>query len=115
MLCATNDLSNAPFYLDGSLPGDVGFDPFCLAGSYLTLDPSATERQRQMLSASPDELQATMAWMRESELKHARLAMIAAAGWPVSELVAGPYGGLASTSGRAPALLNGHLFDLPHG
>ena len=115
MLCATNDLSKAPFYLDGSLPGDVGFDPLCLAGSYLTLDLSAPARQKQMLTTTPDELQATMAWMREAELKHARLAMIAAAGWPLSELVAGPLGGLLSTNGRAPAVFNGHLFDLPNG
>ena len=28
--------------------------------------------------------------MREAEVKHARLAMLAAAGWPLSELLDGP-------------------------
>jgi hypothetical protein len=57
-------------------------------------------------------------WMREAEMKHARLAMVAAAGWPISELLDKPLSaalGLASpldaTGGRAPSLLNGHLFD----
>ena len=29
-------------------------------------------------------------WMREAEVKHSRLAMLAAAGWPISELLDGP-------------------------
>ena len=29
-------------------------------------------------------------FMREAEVKHARLAMLAAAGWPLSELLDGP-------------------------
>ena len=47
--------------------------------------------------------------MREAELKHARLAMLAAAGWPLAELWS-PFKG-AMTNGRAPSLFNGHLFD----
>eukprot|EP00804_Cyclotella_cryptica_P007948 CCRYP_015997-RB/>CCRYP_015997-RB protein AED:0.39 eAED:0.39 QI:0/0/0/1/0/0/2/0/226 len=46
-----------PINLDGSYVGDVGFDPFYLS--------------------SIDNLY----WMRESELKHGRIAMLAFAGW----------------------------------
>merc|ERR1719502_2266909 len=46
----------APAVLDGSLPGDVGFD----------------KNKNSLL------------WMREAEIKHARLAMLAAVGWPLS-------------------------------
>eukprot|EP00967_Tisochrysis_lutea_P116777 scaffold188350_cov39-Tisochrysis_lutea.AAC.1 len=57
-----------------------------------------------------------VAWMREAEIKHARLAMLAAAGWPFSELWHGPLAGITglpfeldSTQGRAPAVLNGNI------
>jgi light-harvesting complex II chlorophyll a/b binding protein 4 len=51
--------------------------------------------------------------MRTAELKHARLAMLAAAGWPLAELVnSGGRSWLSSaTNGRAPSLFNGHLLD----
>ena len=53
-----------PAALDGSLAGDVGFDPLGFA-------------------KSSDDLMN----YREAEIKHARLAMLAAAGWPISELL----------------------------
>ncbi|VEU37631.1 unnamed protein product [Pseudo-nitzschia multistriata] len=81
-----------PEHLDGSLPGDRGFDPFNFAS-----DPSA------------------MAWYRDSEIKHARLAMLAAVGWPLAELAhksiatrfdLDPVLGIG---GRVPTVLNGGL------
>merc|ERR1712032_1423105 len=69
---------------DGTLAGDVGFDPMQLADT-------------------PDKL----AFYREAEIKHARLAMLAAFGWPVSEIT--NFGGLLTGDGRAPSLLNGGL------
>jgi len=69
---------------DGTLAGDMNFDPLGF-------------------SDTPDAL----AWYRESEIKHARLAMLAAIGWPVSELT--NFGKLLTPDGRAPALLNGGL------
>merc|ERR1719407_199903 len=48
---------------DKTLAGDMNFDPLQLADS-------------------PGKL----AWFREAEIKHARLAMLAAFGWPVSEI-----------------------------
>jgi hypothetical protein len=76
---------------DGKLAGDLGFDPLQLADS-----------------------SATLAWYREAEMKHARLAMLAAVGWPIAEKLNGPLSsalGLDSTlvDGRSPTVLNGGL------
>lgn len=76
---------------DGKLAGDVGFDPLQLADSSETL-----------------------AWYREAEIKHARIAMLAALGWPVAEKLNGPLSeALGQPSllvdGRAPSVINGGL------
>jgi len=84
----------APLALDGTLAGDVGFDPIGFSKNKKTLF-----------------------WMREAETKHGRLAMLAAIGWPLSELwhkdiaqVFGLQSILAGPNGdRAPSLLNGGL------
>ena len=52
-----------PALLDGTLPGDRGFDPF-------------------NFSSDVNSLQ----WQRRAEIKHARLAMLATVGWPIAEL-----------------------------
>ena len=74
------------------LVGNKGFDPFNCATSLETLKG-----------------------YREAELKHGRLAMLAAAGWPVSELVQ-PWlskalgaPDLLAAGDEAPSLLNGGL------
>ncbi|CAJ1933686.1 unnamed protein product [Cylindrotheca closterium] len=81
-----------PSALDGSMVGDVGFDPLGFA-------------------KTPEDLLN----YREAEIKHARLAMLAAAGWPLSELFDAK---IATTLGlspvvdatdRAPSILNGGL------
>ena len=69
---------------DKTLAGDMGFDPLQIADN--------SEK---------------LAWYREAEVKHARLAMLAAFGWPVSEIT--NFGGLLNGDGRAPSLLNGGL------
>jgi len=82
-----------PKLLDGSLPGDVGFDPFGFAG----------------------EEKAGLINMREAEIKHGRLAMLAVVGWPLAELwdskIAAAFGleSALTTSGKSPSLLNGGL------
>ena len=53
-----------PKALDGSHAGDFGFDPLGLTESN------------------------DLYTMQEAELRHARLAMLAVVGWPLSELVA---------------------------
>lgn len=89
---------DAPEVLDGTLAGDAGFDPFGIA------------KNRENLFV-----------LREAEIKHARLAMLASVGWPISEIyhyqisrswVAQDLGLndlLVSTGGRAPSVLNGGL------
>lgn len=84
----------APLVLDGTLAGDAGFDPLGFAKDKKSLY-----------------------WQREAEVKHARLAMLAAVGWPLSELwhkdIAAFFGLnsiLAGANGdRAPSLFNGGL------
>jgi len=84
-----------PELLDGSLPGDRGFDPFNFSSD-----------------------QSALLWYRNAEIKHARLAMLAAIGWPIAELF---HGGVASRldlpqtllseqlHGKVPSVLNGGL------
>lgn len=81
-----------PAALDGELAGDVGFDPLGFA-----------------------KTKADLMNFREAEIKHARLAMLAAAGWPLSELFdkgIAKFIGLnpiVDASDRAPSVLNGGL------
>eukprot|EP00523_Entomoneis_sp_CCMP467_P001256 CAMPEP_0168754504 /NCGR_PEP_ID=MMETSP0724-20121128/19540_1 /TAXON_ID=265536 /ORGANISM="Amphiprora sp., Strain CCMP467" /LENGTH=267 /DNA_ID=CAMNT_0008802995 /DNA_START=18 /DNA_END=821 /DNA_ORIENTATION=+ len=81
-----------PAALDGTLAGDVGFDPVGFA-----------KTQDDLLK------------YREAEIKHGRLAMLAAAGWPMSELLdkklANALGWVpvVDSSDRAPSVLNGGL------
>eukprot|EP00555_Chaetoceros_dichaeta_P010724 CAMPEP_0198262484 /NCGR_PEP_ID=MMETSP1447-20131203/10986_1 /TAXON_ID=420782 /ORGANISM="Chaetoceros dichaeta, Strain CCMP1751" /LENGTH=232 /DNA_ID=CAMNT_0043950743 /DNA_START=64 /DNA_END=762 /DNA_ORIENTATION=+ len=82
-----------PKMLDGSLPGDVGFDPFGLAG----------------------DDKASLVYKREAEIKHGRLAMLAVVGWPLAELwdkqIAAALGlqDSLTSSGASPSPLNGGL------
>lgn len=69
-----------PKLLDGSLPGDRGFDPL----NFINDDES------------------TLKWMVDAETKHNRLAMLAAVGWPLSEL----YHKLLATNFDLPSILN---------
>lgn len=84
---ATQEYSTAiPFLkrpptLDGTHAGDFGFDPLGLTEEW------------------------DMYTMQESELRHARLAMLAVVGWPLSELVAPEW--MLQEGGRAPSVLNG--------
>lgn len=82
-----------PKLLDGTMAGDVGFDPFNLGGAD----------------------KASLINMREAELKHGRLAMLAAVGWPLAELFDGKIAGALglqpalTSTGASPSLLNGGL------
>merc|ERR1712127_929958 len=60
----------------------------------------------------------TSAFLRESEVKHGRLAMLAAVGWPASEALhpflseASGLPNLLNDAGEAPSVLTGGLEDL---
>lgn len=69
-----------PTKLDGSHAGDYGFDPMGFTEDY------------------------DIYYMQECELRHARLAMLAVVGWPMSELFAPSW---MLQDGRAPSVLNG--------
>jgi hypothetical protein len=81
-----------PEILDGTLPGDRGFDPF-------NFSSDATALQ----------------WYRDSELRHSRIAMLAAVGWPLAELfhrnIASSVGlePALTEAGKVPSVLNGGL------
>merc|ERR1719353_231532 len=85
--------SGRPAILDRALAADSGFDPLSLADSKVQLYV-----------------------YREAELKHARLAMLAAAGWPLAELwdtgIAKTFGLepiIEENGGRAVSVLNGGM------
>ncbi|OEU06688.1 fucoxanthin chlorophyll a/c protein [Fragilariopsis cylindrus CCMP1102] len=79
-----------PAALDGSLPGDRGFDPF---------------------NFSSDD--SKLLWYREAEIKHGRLAMLASVGWVLSELTHNTFASqldldsLLGFSDKVPSVLNG--------
>jgi hypothetical protein len=68
-----------PSTLDGSMAGDVGFDPLGLSSIDFDFSkiivPDAANMREEGNGLS------TLYWMREAELKHGRVAMLAAAGW----------------------------------
>lgn len=78
------------------VPGDRGFDPFNFAS-----DENSVQ------------------WMRNAEVKHARLALLAVAGWPLSELLDRKLAYLAGLKpllvyqDRVPSVLNGGLSRTP--
>lgn len=92
-----------PPHLTGKYAGDVGFDPLNLA-------------------STPEKL----SYNREAEVKHARLAMLAAAGWPLSEVYDSRItewindsegwnlspGLLSDGTDRVPSVLNGGMGDV---
>lgn len=81
-----------PAALTGSMAGDVGFDPLGFAKS-----------KEDLMN------------YREAEIKHGRLAMLAAAGWPLSEVFDKKIAGVldlpavVDSADRAPSLFNGGL------
>ena len=75
-----------------SMAADYGFDPLGLS----SFDPFGSDRDAVEIVND----------LRDAELRHGRLAMLAAFAWPVQEFLA-PSGLL--TSGRSPSVLNGGL------
>lgn len=84
-----------PAVLDGELAGDYKFDPFNFS------------QNKQDLKL-----------YREAEIKHARLAMLAAVGWPLSELLNPKIAAdldlpaMTTPDDLAPGVLNGNISDV---
>lgn len=115
-----------PAYLDGELAGDVGFDPLNFTTKYsegvkfnLLLREFDAAPTEFIFGPNTQDPKRSLMWMREAEVKHARLAMLAAAGWPLAELW---HGGLSNifglayeldvTQGRSLSVLNGGLGEV---
>lgn len=102
-ILSTTFLTPPPALHASALPGNVGFDPLGLSmRDFFNEQRSDDERLRDY---------------REAELKHGRLAMLAAVAWPAQELL---HPRLAETvtatsllteRGLSPSLVNGGLED----
>ena len=109
-----------PWFLDGkepdlskivgvfpgkSMPADYGFDPLGIA-------------KLDVFSSGDDDYLRVKNY-RDAELRHGRLAMLAAAAWPIQELVhpwlnrALEAPDLLTEDGRSPSVLNGGLGNGP--
>jgi hypothetical protein len=77
--------------LDGSLAGDYGFDPF-----YLSSIPKNFAGFIQPPSWEATEGISTLYWMREAELKHGRICMLAVPGWILADSVRLPFSQFAT-------------------
>ena len=115
-----------PAYLDGTYAADRGFDPLNFVEKYsegvkfsLLLNEFDDTDTEFIFGPNTKDAKRSLAWMRESEIKHARLAMLAAAGWPLEEMW---HGGLAkitgapylleASQGRSLSVLNGGLGEV---
>ena len=131
-----------PAYLTGELAADWGVDPLNFIekfkGYSMTVPAMETTKRAPMdesftslkevndfalygkeLKLVPGTTERSLMWMREAEIKHSRLAMLAAAGWPLAELwhglfckITGAQYMLDVTQGRSLSVLNGGLGEV---
>jgi len=113
----TAGMENVAILESFPLAGDYGFDPLGLSKIDFFSD-GAEDKAR-----SPEII---LRDYRDAELRHGRLAMLAALAWPVQELLSPSIARLANrefgnpglsdilteTSGRSPSVLNGGLEEL---
>jgi len=72
-----------PSALDGSMPGDVGFDPL----GFSSIDPvKLPQIIPPAASMATSEPLPTLYWMREAELKHGRICMLAVTGFAAVDM-----------------------------
>jgi len=115
-----------PAYLDNTLAADRGFDPLNFVEKYsegvkfsLLIDEFDNVDTEFIFGPNTKDAKRSLAWMREAEVKHSRLAMLAAVGWPLEEMM---HGGLAkiagapylleASQGRSLSVLNGGLGEV---
>jgi len=105
---------DAPKALDGTLPGDKGFDPLGFTNNYLDKDWSQQVVPDIWLDATERKPISTLEWMREAELKHARISMLAFLGYIAVDagvrFPGSPYGSIAnSLAAHDAAVANGSM------
>lgn len=70
-----------PAALDGTMPGDVGFDPIGFTSYWSDKDWSQQIVPDIWPEGATRTPISTLEWMREAELKHGRICMLAVLGW----------------------------------
>mgnify|MGYP003957410731 CR=1 FL=1 len=99
-----------PAGCDGSLPGDVGFDPLGLSSIDPKSLPQIIPPAATMAPAAPLP---TMYWMREAELKHGRLCMLALVGFASVDIgftfPGAEYQGVTSVAAHDINVANGNM------
>jgi light-harvesting complex I chlorophyll a/b binding protein 1 len=100
---------NAQPNLDGKYAGDAGFDPLGFSNIPQDMMPQIIPSSASM---AHDPLP-TLYWLRESELKHGRLAMLAVVGFIAVDLGVYMYGftkpGTSSVAAHDLAVANGGM------
>jgi hypothetical protein len=88
--------------LDGTLPGDQGFDPFYLSSITKNFAGFIQPPSWEETEGIP-----TLYWMREAEVKHSRVAMLAVTGWIATDNGL-RFPGEAFSVANIPASYNAH-------
>ncbi|CAM9577960.1 unnamed protein product [Discosporangium mesarthrocarpum] len=73
-----------PPKLDGSMAGDIGFDPLNISNWDIDFSKFIVPEAAMMREGAPGV--DTLYWMREAELKHGRIAQLAVVGWIAVDL-----------------------------
>lgn len=107
-----------PPALDGSLAGDVGFDPLNLTGFDLDFSRVIVPKLASMRKPDEKVIVDTLYWMREAELKHSRIAMLAVVGWLAVDfglrLPGSKYVGLDAVTAHDAMVAGGNMTVLVH-
>merc|ERR1711988_1014938 len=99
-----------PAALDGSMVGDVGFDPLGLSSIAPENLPQVVPPAASMSGEGPIP---TLYWMREAELKHGRICMLAVTGFAAVDqglrFPGAQYEGLTSVTAHDAMVQSGNM------
>ncbi|KAJ8608257.1 hypothetical protein CTAYLR_007278 [Chrysophaeum taylorii] len=100
---------DAPPALDGSMVGDKGFDPI----GFSAIDWNMAETIVPKMSTSATEGISMLYWMREAEIKHGRICMLAIVGYIAVDLgfhfPGDAYAGLSSLQAHNVMVAKGNM------
>jgi len=107
-----------PAALDGTIPGDVGFDPLGLTSIDFDWAKWIVPTRASMRKGDEPVIVDTLYWMREAEIKHCRVAMLAVVGWLAVDmglrLPGSKYVGLSAISAHDAMVAGGNMVVLFH-